>query len=200
MQGLYLVTSEQYSKRSTLDIARQAIPSGIDILQMREKHKTFEELAKLGKELKDLCKKHNVVFIINDNPNLAKEVDADGVHLGQEDIAKHPIKQTRQLLKNKIIGLSTHSLEQVKQANKLDIDYLAYGPVFKTQTKEYHLGTNHIKEILQISEKPVFFIGGIKLNNLNQLTELGVKNIAMITAITNAQNIQETIKDIKSRL
>ena len=166
---------------------------------MREKNKSDQELLKLGKQLVKLCKENNTLFIVNDNPHLAKELDADGVHLGQEDIQKNPILKVRSILKNKIIGLSTHSLKQVKIADNLDIDYIAFGPIFKTQTKDYFLGTNQIKDVLNSTTKPVVFIGGINLDTIDQLIELGAKNIAVITAITKADNIQERVKQLKGK-
>jgi len=198
-KNLYLVSSEEYSNLPTLDIAKQAIEAGIDIFQMREKNKSDQELLKLGKQLVKLCKENNTLFIVNDNPHLAKELDADGVHLGQEDIQKNPILKVRSILKNKIIGLSTHSLKQVKIADNLDIDYIAFGPIFKTQTKDYFLGTNQIKDVLNSTTKPVVFIGGINLDTIDQLIELGAKNIAVITAITKADNIQERVKQLKGK-
>ena len=96
---LYLVITEEHSNgRKSLDIAREAIKGGIDFVQMREKKKTPEELISLGKELAVLCKDNNVNFIVNDDPYLAKEVDADGVHLGQEDIMRFPLGEVRNII------------------------------------------------------------------------------------------------------
>lgn len=199
-KNLYLVTTEEYSNKSTLEIAEEATRAGIDILQMREKQKSYDELVLLGKKLSKLCKERGVLFIINDNPVLAKEVDADGVHLGQEDIKEMQIEKVRGILKDRIIGLSTHSLEQVRKANLMDIDYIAFGPVFKTQTKDYFLGTKDIKEVIQISNKPVVFIGGIKMDNIDVLIKLGAKNIAVITEITKADDIHSKVKQLKDKL
>ncbi|MEN6487375.1 MAG: thiamine phosphate synthase, partial [Smithella sp.] len=173
--SLYLVLSEEYGGAlPLLRIAEQAIAGGVDILQMREKYKSHEELINLGKRLASLCKKNGVTFIVNDDPLLAKTVEADGVHLGQEDIRQYPINLVRQIIgKDKIIGLSTHSLEQFRLANQMDVDYLAFGPIFSTKTKNYHIGTGDVSKVLQTALKPVVFIGGINTDNLDVLLAAG---------------------------
>jgi len=193
---IYLVTSQEYSDRSTLEIVKGAA-TGVDYIQMREKGKSKEELLALGQEIKKICSENKTKFIVNDDHYLAKELDANGVHVGQEDIGKCPIGEIRKIIGDKIVGLSTHSVEQVRQANNMDIDYIGYGPIFSTQTKNYSLGTKNIKEILEISKKPVFFIGGIKPDNVQKLYDLGVTNIAVITAITKAKDIPAAIGGLK---
>ena len=191
---IYLVTSEEYSDRSTLEIVKEAV-SGVDYVQMREKGKSREELLKLGRELKKICRE--VKFIVNDDPYLAKDLDADGVHVGQEDIQKFSIEKIREVVGDKIIGLSTHSLEQVREANELDIDYIGFGPVFSTQTKEYNVGLDDVRKVVELSKHPVFFIGGIKELNVKSLYELGAENIAVITAITKAEDVKAAIEGLK---
>lgn len=200
--SLYLVLSEEYVGAVPLmGIAEQAIAGGIDILQMREKHKSQEELIGLGRQLAFLCKKNGVTFIVNDDPQLAKNLEADGVHLGQEDIQQYPINTVRQLIgQDKIIGLSTHSLEQFYSANQMDVDYLAFGPVFPTKTKSYHIGTGDVSRVLQTALKPVVFIGGINTDNLDVLLAEGVPNIALIRDIMQAEDIVARTKWYKSRL
>lgn len=182
-------------------VAKEAIEAGVDILQMREKGKSSEDLLELGEELSLLCKKNKVPFIVNDNPFLAAEVDADGVHLGQEDIKEYPIGTVRAILgENRIIGISTHSVSQFKEANELDVDYLAFGPVFQTKTKDYYIGTDDVEEVLNLAKKPVVFIGGIDLENVDMLVSKGAKNIAVIRAITEAEDITRRVKEFKGKL
>ena len=197
--SLYLVTGEEYSgSRSTLDVAKSAILGGIDILQMREKNKKQEELITLGSELSALCQDNNVTFIVNDDPYLAKEVGADGVHLGQEDLKKHPIEKARDILgENKIVGVSTHSAEQFDVANRSLCDYIAFGPIFPTRTKDYSIGISDIKKVLSIAVKPVVFIGGINKGNIGVTLKEGARNIAMIRAITEAEDIAQEVTDLK---
>lgn len=200
--SLYLVLSEEYGGSIPVtSIAEQAIIGGIDILQMREKHKSREELLSLGHIFSLLCKKNEVIFIVNDDPLLARTLDADGVHLGQEDIRQYPIAIVRQIIgKDKIIGLSTHSLEQFHQANQMNVNYIAFGPVFPTKTKNYHIGTGDISRVLQAASKPVIFIGGINTSNLDILLTKGASNIALIRDIMQAEDIAARTKWYKSRL
>ena len=200
--SLYLVLSQKYGLgRSALEIARKAISGGIDVLQMREKNLSHEELVSLGKELASLCAEYGVIFIVNDDPFLAREINADGVHLGQGDIKKFPAERTRGILgSGKIIGISTHSLEQFKEANEGDFDYVAFGPIFQTKTKNYSIGSENIREVMSISKKPVVFIGGINLGNIDIVLREGARNIAAITGITQADNITLRVKEFRRRI
>ncbi len=200
--SLYLVITEGYaSGRSALEIAHLAISGGVDILQMREKKKTEEELIKLGSELSKLCMENGVIFIVNDDPHLAQKVDADGVHLGQEDVKRYSIDEARNILgKDKIIGLSTHSLEQFQEANAKDVDYIAFGPIFPTKTKDYFIGTSDVKNVLKIAKRKVFFIGGINLANIDDLLKEGAKNIALIRSIVQAEDIISNTRSFKEKL
>jgi thiamine-phosphate pyrophosphorylase len=198
---VYLVLSSEYTKtRPAMDIAEQAIDSGIDMLQMREKLLPRQELLALGEKLLSLCRKKGIPFIVNDNPHIAKALDADGVHLGQEDLKRYPLDFTRNMLgANKTIGISTHSLEEFKAANIRDFNYIAFGPIFKTKTKDYYIGTGDIEEVLSIATKPVFFIGGINTSNIGTLISKGAKNIAVIRAITEADDVFSSVKKLKKR-
>ena len=197
---LYLVTSHEYSgEKTTTQVVKDAIAGGIDIVQLREKTDKESEVINTGRKLSTLCQKSNIVFIINDDPYIAKKVNADGVHLGQEDIKKYPVDKTREIIgKSKLIGLSTHSLEEVENANNLDINYIAFGPIFKTKTKKYFIGTKNIPKVLEISKFPVFFIGGINSSNIKEILGLGAKNIAMIREITQSPDIAQKTKELKN--
>jgi thiamine-phosphate pyrophosphorylase len=200
--SLYLVSGEEYSNgKSTVEIAKQAIAGGIDILQMREKDKSKEQLTQLGKELSKLCKKNDVLFIVNDYPEIVNEIGADGVHVGQEDIKEKSVQEIRKIIgKDKIIGVSTHNTHQFKKANDMDVDYIAFGPLFFTKTKDYTIGTEDIESVLSLTEKPVIFIGGINQENIDSVLKKGVKNIAVIRAITQAENITEAVKELKEKI
>ncbi len=200
--SLYLVISSEYAlDRPALEIAESAIAAGVDIIQLREKNKDKNELINLACKVRELCHKKNVVFIVNDDPHIAKTSGADGVHLGQEDLLKLPVNEARNIIgQNKIIGVSTHSLDEVRKANSADIDYIAYGPIFSTQTKTYFLGTKDVKEVLSLSKKPVVFIGGIKLSNINEILDLGAKNIAAIRGILEAADIESCARKFKKEI
>jgi len=200
--SIYLVITEECCRgRKAIDIAEAAIAGGVDMIQMREKGKPQGELLGLGKQLAALCKEKSVIFIVNDNPVLAKEVNADGVHLGQEDLKQCPINKAREIIgSNKIIGISTHSVKEFETANGEDVDYIAFGPVFPTKTKDYFLGTNDMPKVLEIARKPVFFIGGINLSNMGELLALGATNIALIRGITEAEDMAGVAGMFKERL
>lgn len=200
--NLYLVLSSEYAKgRPILDIARQAVAAGVDILQMREKDISEKDLMILGASLLSLCREFNIPFIVNDDPYLAKRLNADGVHLGQEDIKRYPLLSARNIIgPGKTIGISTHSIEEFKQANSEEFDYIAFGPIFPTRTKDYYIGTADINEALDIANKQVVFIGGINLENVDSLLNKGAKNIAAIRAITESDNITVTVESLKHKI
>lgn len=196
--SLYLIISEECGKgRNVADIARAAIAGGVDIIQMREKNKKDDKLISLGKELSCLCKEKGVTFIVNDDPFLAKKVNADGVHLGQEDMERFSINETRSIVgRSRVIGVSTHSIKQLEKANGDDVDYIAYGPVFPTKTKDYCIGTKDVARVLVIAKKPVFFIGGIDLSNIEEILRIGARNIALIRGITEAVDIKSATEEL----
>ena len=211
-RNLYLVLSEECCKgRSAPEVAKLAISGGVTMLQMREKAMPRAELVRLGCELRLICKKGregkiggekgDVIFIVNDDPAIAKEVDADGVHLGQEDLEKYGLENVRKLIGlEKIIGVSTHSLEQFKKVNEEDFDYVAFGPIFPTKTKDYFIGTTDVEKVLAVAEKPVVFIGGINLENVGELLEKGAENIALIRGITEAEDVETAARNFKTRV
>ena len=197
--SLYLVTGEETSSgRSTEEVVKSALAGGVDIVQMREKNLSTEELILRGNKLSKICNKNNAVFIVNDDPFLAKAVGACGVHLGQEDILEFPIEKTRQIIgKEKIIGISTHSLEQFKTANTFDVDYIAFGPLFPTKTKDYCIGIDEVETVISLALKPVVFIGGINSDNIKKVLGAGGRNIAVIRSITQADDIESQVKFLK---
>ena len=199
---LYLVLSEAYGNgRNLLDIARLAIAGGVDLLQMREKDKSPQALLTLGTALSRLCRDKGVIFIVNDNPRLAVELDADGVHMGQEDLLACGVDKVRHIVgPHRMIGVSTHNPGQFQKALAWDVDYLAFGPVFQTRTKDYHIGTEAIDYILSITSKPVFFIGGIKTSNLDILIDKGATNVALIRDIMEAKHVDQRARWYKRKL
>ncbi len=200
--SLYLVISEECCMgRDPVEIAKEAIAGGVDIIQMREKNKSLQELVRLGKGLAAVCKGSGAMFIVNDDPMLVHRVGADGVHLGQEDIERFSIGMARDAIgPDRIIGISTHSLKQFEKAMGEDIDYAAFGPVFPTKTKDYHIGAGDIKKVVALARKPVFFIGGIDLSNIDTILGEGGRNIALIRSITEADDIEARARELKGRL
>ena len=200
--SLYLLITSEYCRgRNVLDVAWEAISGGVDIIQLREKNILRPYITEIARPLADLCKNNKVVFIINDDPVLAKELNADGVHLGQEDLKLFTVDEARKVMgQGKIIGLSASSVEEVRKAKLLDIDYIGFGPVFPTVVKESCVGTKDVQEVLEITKKRIFFLGGINLNNIDELLVKGAKNIAVIRAITEASDVEAAARGLKNKL
>lgn len=188
-----------------LSILRQALQSGITCFQFRDKgalslESQPESQKALAKQCLALCREYNVPFIINDNVQLALEIEADGIHVGQKDMAvSEVLAQTQHRL---IVGLSTNNFEQVLAAeNNPDIDYIGVGPIFPTNSKADHapaLGLDYVANLKkQGVTKPFVTIGGVNAQSAKQLKELGADGVAVISAITKSENIAETVQQLK---
>ncbi len=200
--SLYLVISEEYSMgRSATEAAKSAISGGVDVIQMREKNKSSEGLLRLGAVLSRMCREKGVTFIVNDDPLLAKEVGADGVHLGQGDMKRCCIGMARDIMGgDRMIGVSTHSMEEFSAANDSEADYIAYGPIYFTKTKDYSIGPGDVTVVAGMAKKPVFFIGGIDRTNIGGMLSRGAKNIALIRGILEAEDIASRTSELKEAL
>ena len=196
--GLYGITAENFSKgRSNYEIVTEMIKSGIKIIQYREKFKSLREKLEEAKILCELCKKNNVLFIVNDHVDIALMVDADGVHVGQEDM---PVSEIRKILgANKIIGLSTHSVEDADKAVLQDVDYIGVGPIFPTTTKDRTaVGIEYMEYVEKNINLPYIAIGGIKESNLSQVVEKGARRIALVSEIVGADDIVEKVDSLNN--
>lgn len=191
---LYLITD---SKRDVIEDVKIAIDNGIKIIQFRDKVNNKETILETAKQLRKLTKESNTILIINDHIDIAKEVDADGVHLGQDDT---PIEEARNLLNNKIIGISCHSLEQVIKAQENGADYIGIGPIFKTQTKDYQeIGSNTITKVKNSIKIPFIAIGGIDKDNIDEVLNAGASRVAIISALLN-QDLINNLNYFKHKL
>ena len=196
--GLYGITAENFSKgRSNYEVVTEMIKSGIKIVQYREKFKSLREKLEESKILCELCKKNNVLFIVNDHVDIALMVDADGVHVGQEDM---PVSEIRKILgANKIIGLSTHSVEDADKAVLQDVDYIGVGPIFPTTTKDRTaVGIEYMEYVEKNINLPYIAIGGIKEANLLQVVEKGARRIALVSEIVGADDIVEKVDSLNN--
>ena len=194
--GLYGITAENFSKgRSNYEVVTEMIKSGIKIVQYREKFKLLREKLEEAKILCELCKKNNVLFIVNDHVDIALMVDADGVHVGQEDM---PVSEIRKILgANKIIGLSTHSVEDADKALLEDVDYIGVGPIFPTTTKDRTaVGIEYMEYVEKNINLPYIAIGGIKESNLLEVVKKGAKRIALVSEIVGADDIIEKVDNL----
>ncbi|GKU80201.1 thiamine phosphate synthase [Paenibacillus sp. L3-i20] len=198
---LYVITAENnHPERSLLEVMEQTLIGGADILQLRNKTGTRETVLEQAKQLRLLTKKYNVPFIVNDYVDIALEVDADGVHLGQEDTS---IEQARALLgPNKIIGISTHNIKQAIEAQRAGADYIGVGPVFPTDTKPGRAAvtTSYITEASNQVSIPFVAIGGITLQNIDQVLAAGALRICAVSAVVGDNDPAQMCKLLRERI
>ena len=187
---LYLVTnSDKFETEDLfLNAVASALKGGIDIVQLREKNMTANKIMELGKKVKLLCAEYNALFIVNDRVDIAFALNADGVHLGQDDM---DVKSAREILgEGAIIGVSTHAFEQAQKAVEDGADYIGVGPVFITPTKpgRQSVGLEYVRWVSENIDLPAFAIGGIDLNNVSEVIANGAKRIAVVRAVINSEN------------
>ncbi|MBI5555560.1 MAG: thiamine phosphate synthase [Elusimicrobia bacterium] len=198
INGLYCIITEEYCLgRNPFAIAVKMIEAGVKIIQYREKDKSKKVRYQDCLELRKITKKYGVTFIVNDDLDIALAVGADGVHLGQDDL---PVGAARAMAhKEFIIGLSTHSPIQAKQAVKQGVDYIGVGPIYPTNTKKdvcQAVGIDYLDYVVKHINLPFVAIGGIKLHNLPEVLSHGAKSVAMVTEIVSCPDIQGRIKEI----
>ena len=187
---LYLVTDSEILKdRDFYKCIEDALKAGVTTLQLREKEASGREFLEKAYKLRRLTKKYNVTFIINDRVDIALLVDADGVHVGQSDI---PAWEVRKLIGNdKIVGVSVRTVEEAIEAKESGADYLGVGAMFGTTTKldakDVTMGT--LKDIKENVDLPIVAIGGLNLENIEQLKEYNIDGYAVVSAILGAGNI-----------
>ncbi len=200
--GIYLILDKKLAgNRTYKEIIEKTAKNGVKIVQLREKNISTRQYLEIAKEIKKVCRENNVIFIVNDRVDIAYSSDADGVHLGQDDL---PVEYARKILgRNKIIGISAGDENELEYALKQDIDYISPGPVFGSTTKKdagKPCGIEFVKKVLSKTKKPVIPIGGINLNNLDKLTETGINKVAVISAILKAQNIEQYTKKMYEKV
>jgi thiamine-phosphate pyrophosphorylase len=181
--GLYFITDRKACNLSCEEMTLKVLRAGVKWVQYREKNRSRRVLYEEAVRLRKLTESFNAVFIVNDHADIALSVDADGVHLGQEDL---PIREARKIMgKNKTIGISTHKLEQAIDAEKEGADYIGFGPVFHTKTKDAGSpkGTEMLRDIKSKVHIPVVAIGGISPENIKSVLDTGVDAVAVASAI-----------------
>ncbi|HOU96807.1 MAG TPA: thiamine phosphate synthase [Bacteroidales bacterium] len=197
--ALYLVTDRLLSRERPIEfIVEQAVKGGVTMVQLREKNCSTLEFVKLAISLKKLLAHFHVPLIINDRLDVALASDADGLHIGQEDM---PCNIARKILGNdKIIGLSVESFDQALEANNLDVDYIGISPVFVTGTKPEltsALGLAGIRKISSVSKHPVVAIGGINAKNAAEVLMAGADGLAVVSAIVSADDPMKAARELR---
>ena len=185
---LYIITDQ---KENLLEIIEEILQAGVKIIQHRFKTGTDKDHLQEAIQIKNLCKKYNSLFIINDRVDIALASNADGIHLGQDDL---DLKTARKLLGySKIIGISANNKIDISNAIKGGCDYIGVGPVFETETKKNKkpIGLEKIKELTKDLNIPWFAIGGIKSNNISYLKSNGFKKVALVSQLMNSEDPKE---------
>ena len=197
---LYVLISNSIATKSVKEASRLVIDGGADAIQLREKTISDSEFISLAGEVRDITTKRGSLLIINDRVHIAREINADGVHLGQHDMCA---LEARNIIgKEKIIGVSTHSITQAKQAQKDGADYIAIGPIYPTSTKghEPSVGIEIIHEISEAVSIPIIAIGAITLENLDEVLKAGASRIAVCSAIIGSKDIYSSTRQFKEKL
>jgi thiamine-phosphate pyrophosphorylase len=198
---LYLVTSQDMScGRSTVEVVGIALAAGVRLVQLREKGLAGPQLRGLAEEVRDLTAKAGALLIINDSVELALAVGADGVHLGHQDC---PVAEARIAAPDLLVGASTHSVEEAREAEQDGASYINIGPVFRTQTKSWDdefLGLDGVRRIGKEVEVPFTVMGGIKEEHIPDLIAAGAAAIAVVTAVTAAEHPGEAAESLLSTI
>lgn len=198
---LYAVTDRSWlGTESLYSQVKKAIDGGVTFVQLREKELAQEAFYKEALEIQALCREKNIPFVINDNVALAKEIDADGVHVGQEDMEAGDVRSL--LGPDKIIGVSAHSVEEALLAEKRGADYLGVGAAFSTNSKKDVSCISHetIRDICQAVQIPVIAIGGINEINVEELKATGICGVAVISAIFAKKDITGAARTLRERV
>ena len=197
LTGLYaIVDSRALNGRSHLKVADRLIRGGAKAIQLRDKLSSKDKLLPIAQQLSKLCSQHTVLFIVNDHLDLALAAGADGLHLGQEDL---PIKVARKLLPiDKILGCSVTTVDQATAAESDGADYLAVGSIYPTSSKETAkvVGLERLRQIRQAVSLPLVAIGGINKDNAAEVLATGADAVAAISAILEADDIEEAARQI----
>lgn len=197
---LYAVTDRNWLGGHTLyQDVEAAIKGGATFVQLREKKLDEEHFLEEAKEIKELCRRYHVPFVINDNVDIALAMDADGVHVGQSDMEAGSVRE--KLGPDKIIGVSAQTVEQAVLAQQRGADYLGVGAVFPTGSKDDAVEVSHdtLRAICEAVDIPVIAIGGISAENVKELADSGICGIAVISAIFAQPDIEAATKELKEQ-
>lgn len=193
-----VISSEFCLGRPVLDIFRAVAEGGAKLVQLREKHQGKRVLFDLAVACRPIANEYGILLIINDHVDVALAANADGVHLGQEDL---PLAAARSLSDTLWLGNSTHNLEEALRAQKEGADCINIGPLFPTQTKEVGcspLGLETMKQVVAQIELPFSVMGGIKARHIPELVRSGAKHIAMVTEITQAPDVAAKVRELRA--
>jgi thiamine-phosphate pyrophosphorylase len=200
-KGICFITDRKYSDLPLYDMINIILHAGVKCIQYREKDLSRREIYGNAVTLRELTRSFDATLIINDHADIALAVGADGVHLGQDDL---PLKEARKIMGGRIVGISTHNLDQAKEAELGGADYIGFGPVFHTTTKDAGppKGIDIIRTVKENVGIPVVAIGGISLDNIVSVVDAGADAVALATAICKgdmAVNAEKFVRFFKTR-
>jgi thiamine-phosphate pyrophosphorylase len=195
--SLYLITDRhQTLGRNLLTVLEEAIRGGVRAVQLREKDLSAKELYALAQEVRKLTEVNGVKLFINDRVDVALAVEADGVHLGQQGL---PPQVVRRLIGNKLMGVSTHNLQEAQRAQDSGADFITFGPLFFTPSKAPYgkpVGLHALKEVRRSISIPILGLGGIKKDNVREVLMAGADGISVISAILSAPDVYQAAKEL----
>lgn len=194
--GLYVVTGEEFSSGRTYpEVIEACIRGGARIIQLREKTWPASRILEVGRYIRSVTLQNKVTFIVNDRVDLALALEADGIHVGQQDI---PVQVVRKLVgPDMIVGASAGTTEEARKAERDGASYIGVGPVFPTETKKdarSPRGLDLLAEIKNSTKLPVYGIGGIKIENAGMVVRAGADGVAVVSAVVGADNIEEAAR------
>jgi thiamine-phosphate pyrophosphorylase len=191
-----ILDPEQIKGRAATDILRELLKGGVKLLQLRAKALSPRDFLQLARKTRALTYSCSCRLIVNDRVDIALASDADGVHLGQDDM---PLHAARKLMDEKLIGISTHDVDQAKEAERDGADYIGFGPMFGTSTKETGYiarGLDMLREIRAAVKIPIIAIGGITESNVKEVWEAGGDSAAIISDLMGAKNVGDKVRRI----
>lgn len=198
--SLYFITdSSNYTEQEFFNRVEKALQGGVTLMQLREKEKSTREYIELAQKVHNITKKYNIPLIIDDRVDVALAINAEGVHVGQSDM---PVNLARKLMgENKIVGATTKTVEQAKEAFEQGADYLGVGAIYPTTTKVKTVltSTNTLKDICEAVPIPVNAIGGLNKDNIDVLEGIFISGICVVSAIMKADNPKKATEELKAR-
>jgi len=191
-----IIDPAQASSRSALEVVAALLEAGVRLIQLRDKHASSRQLYAAAQQVAACVRESQGTFIVNDRADIARAVQADGVHVGQEDL---PVEGVRRILgPGKWVGYSIHVLEQVREAERSSADYIAWGPIFPTTSKENPdavVGLEGLRAARQATRRPLVAIGGITLESARAVIEAGADSVAVIRGLVGAPDIRARAED-----
>jgi thiamine-phosphate pyrophosphorylase len=197
---LYFVCDRRPGGRPLRDVLEPALRGGVDLFQLRDKDATDAELLEAAGEARELCAAHDALFLVNDRPDLAVAAEADGVHVGQDDL---PVDEARAIAgHDRLLGLSTHGPGQADASAALDVDYIAVGPVHATPTKlgRPAIGLDPVRHAARHVTRPWFAIGGLDAHTIGDVVAAGARRAVVVRAIAEAEDPERAARALRAAL